>query len=215
MRAVPRVLAAGAVLLFSLPGGCMLERPPEKRAVNCYLADARDLASVRRIMVLPFDEEPGVEAECDRARIRDAYLAELQKLRRFEIVPLPASAHESQDMHRSMRDGLLSTEAIVALCDRYRLDGVMLGTVTAWRAYTPPRLGMRTQLVSVHSGAVVWAVDAIYDVADRSTVSDLRHYSAGVRTADGNLHGWEFEAIAPSRFAGYVAHRVVGTWVED
>lgn len=202
-----------AALLLVCAAGCSLPRPPEKRPVNSYLADARDLASVRRIMVLPFAEESGVDV--DREQIRGAYLAELQKLRRFEIVPLPASAQENEQLHGSLRRGLLSTDAIVELCNRYRLDGVLLGTITAWRAYTPPRLGLRTQLVSVHSGAVVWAVDAIYDLADRSTANDLRHYHDNVQTKDATLHGWEFTGLAPTLFAGYVAHRVVGTWIED
>ncbi|MGE3173696.1 MAG: hypothetical protein AB7O97_13815 [Planctomycetota bacterium] len=209
----PSLLPRLLVLLLLWPlVGCMLERPPEQRPVNNYLADARDLANVRRIMVLPFAEDPGVVADTDR--IRDSYLAELQKLRRFEIVPLPASALEVDELNRSVRHGSLSTEAVVRLCNRYHLDGVLVGTVTAWRAYTPPHLGMRTNLVSVHSGAVVWAVDALYDSNDRSTVNDLRHFHDHVQAHDGNLHGWEFDLIAPSRFCSYVAHRLVGTWVE-
>jgi hypothetical protein len=62
---------------------------------------------------------------------------------------------------------------------------LMVGTVTQWRAYQPPHLGMRTQLMSVHSGATVWAVDAIYDTNDRTTISDLRHYAETVQQDDG------------------------------
>ena len=130
-------------------------------------------------------------------------------------MPLPGDAMEVDEINRSVRHGRMSTDSIVALCDRYRLDGVLTGAVTAFRAYTPPHLGMRTHLVSVHSGAVIWAVDAIYDAGDRSTVSDLRHYHDGVQADDGNLHGWELDTIAPTRFCAYVAHRFVGTWVED
>lgn len=191
---------------------CALERPPERRPVNHYLADARDLASVRRLMVLPFAAETGVVADCEQ--LRDVYVQELQKLRRFEIVPLPSGAQETAQLNASLRHGRLSTDAIVELCNRYRLDGVLVGAVTAWRAYTPPRLGLRTHLVSVHSGSVVWAVDAIYDAGDRSTVSDLRHFHDHVLARDDNLHGWEFATIAPTRFAAYVANRFVGTWAE-
>ena len=76
------------------------------------------------------------------------------------------------------------------------------------------RFGMRTQLVSVHSGAIVWAVDALYDAADRSTISDLRHYYEHMEADDHSLHGWELNLIAPSWFARYVAHRFVGTWTD-
>ncbi|MBK8099269.1 MAG: hypothetical protein IPK26_19340 [Planctomycetes bacterium] len=193
--------------------GCQLERAPERRSINSYLADERDLANVRRIMILPFTSEDGVLA--DRERIRDSFVNELQKLRRFEIVPLPERADEDDTLNASLRRGKLSTDAFVKLCNRYNLDGVYVGNITAWRPYLPPHLGLRTQLLSVHSGSTVWAVDAMYDSSDRATVSDLRHYHERVSAADGTLHGWEMNTLAPTKFASYVAYRFVGTWVED
>jgi hypothetical protein len=204
-------------VLFALPLlaalGCQIEAPPRPKVVNTYLAERADLANVRRIMVLPFAHEAGVAMDC--SKVRDAFVAELQKLRRFEVVPLPAEASEDEELNFSLSRGRLSTDAIVRLCRRYSLDGLFLGSVTSWRAYTPPHLGLRTQLVSVHSGAPVWAVDAIYDAADRSTISDLRHYTDTTQQDDGNLHGYELSLLAPSKFTTYVAHRCVGTWVED
>jgi hypothetical protein len=162
--------------------------------------------------VLPFRQEPGVRVDCDQ--VRDSFVAELQKLRRFEVVPLTGEAREDDEMNASLAHGRLSTEAMVRLCDRYGLDGVLVGAVTAWRPYSPPHLGLRTQLISVHSGATVWAIDAIYDSNDRTTVSDLRHWVDHTQRDDGNLHGWELNLLSPQKFTSYVASRFVGTWVE-
>lgn len=205
--------AQALVLAAALPlGSCKMHRPPTEKPINSYLAEPADLANVRRIMVLPFAREAGVDA--DPQNVRDAFVAELQKLRRFEVVPLPATAQEDDELNRSIHRGRLSTEAMVRLCDRYRLDGLLVGTVTAWRAYTPPHLGMRTQLISVHSGATIWAVDALYDSADRTTVDDLQLYSKRTQADDGTLHGWEMNLLSPTKFTNYVARRFVGTWTE-
>ncbi|MBL9077208.1 MAG: hypothetical protein JNL08_06885 [Planctomycetes bacterium] len=210
MRAPLCLLALAAALPFA---GCQIERPLAEKPINSYLAEPADLANVRRIMVLPFAHETGVQADC--AQVRDAFVAALQKLRRFEVVPLPESAREAEELNASIRRGRLSTDAMVRLCERYALDGVLVGTVTAWRAYTPPHLGMRTQMISVHSGATVWAVDAMYDSADRTTVGDLELFATRALSEDGSLHGWELNLLAPGKFTSYVAHRFVGTWVED
>ncbi|HEB53192.1 MAG TPA: hypothetical protein ENI87_08065 [bacterium] len=207
-RAFPLV----AILGLGALTGCQLQRPHRPKVVNSYLAEPEDLASVRRIMVLPFAAEAGVLV--DRNRVRDAFVTELQKLRRFEVVPLADEAREDDQLNASLAHGRLSTDAIVALCERYALDGLLVGSITSWRAYTPPHLGLRTQLLSVHSGACVWAVDAIYDTADRSTISDLQHYVTHTQRDDGNLHGWEMTMLSPAKFTAYVAHRCVGTWVE-
>jgi hypothetical protein len=212
--AAVRTFALGALLLgMSVLGACNVERPLTTKPINSYLADPADLATVRRIMVLPFAQEAGVQADC--VQIRDCFVTALQKLRRFEVVPLPAEAQEDDLLNQSIRHGRLSTEAMVWLCERYALDGLLVGTVTAWRPYQPPHLGMRTQLISVHSGATIWAVDAMYDSSDRTTVSDLRHFSENAKASDGSLHGWQMNLLAPTKFTDYVAHRFAGTWIED
>lgn len=198
-------------VLLTLPA-CS-SQPHRPKVINSYLAEPADLANVRRIMVLPFAHEAGVQADC--TQVRDAFVAELQKLRRFEVVPLPAEAREDDELNASLARGRLSTDAMVRLCDRYHLDGVFVGSVTAWRPYTPPHLGMRTQLLSVHSGAPIWAVDAIYDSSDRTTIGDLRHFVDTTQRDDGNLHGWEMNLLSPGKFTSFVAHRFVGTWVEN
>lgn len=208
MRRATSLLAVLA-LAFA---GCQLERPLTTKAINSYLAEPKDLANVRRIMVLPFAKEAGVQADCES--VRDAFVAELQKMRRFEVVPLPSEAREDEVLNTSIHRGRLSTEAMVRICDRYALDGLLVGSITAWRPYSPPHLGLRTQLISVHSGATIWAVDAIYDSSDRTTISDLRHYASRVQEADGSLHDWEMNLLSPAKFTTYVAHRFVGTWVE-
>jgi hypothetical protein len=208
MRALP-VLVLAATLPFA---ACNLERPLSQKPINSYLAEPSDLANVRRIMVLPFAHEAGVQADC--VKVRDSFVTALQKLRRFEVVPLPEEAREDDALNASIHRGRLSTDAMVRLCERYALDGLLVGTVTAWRAYTPPYLGMRTQLISVHSGATVWAVDAMYDSNDRTTVNDLRLYAEYSLSDDGSLHGWEMNLLSPAKFTNYVTHRFVGTWVE-
>lgn len=208
-----RLLALGSIVAALSLAGCQMERPPEAKPINSYLAEPADLANVRRIMVLPFLQDDGVQADC--RMVRDAFISELQKLRRFEVVPLPEGAQENEVINASIHHGRLSTDAMVRLCNRYHLDGLLVGTVTQWRAYQPPHLGMRTQLLSVHSGSTVWAVDAIYDTNDRTTISDLRHYAQTVQQDNGTLHGWELNMLAPTKFTNYVARRFVGTWVES
>ena len=127
LRWTAGALLASALLSLS---SCILKAPAKRSPISAYLGDPRDLASVRRIMVLPFALDTGVTAEPDR--IRDVYVQQLQKLRRFDIVPLPTSSQEVAPLNASLRKGRIATAQIVALCDRYNLDGVLVGTVTAW-----------------------------------------------------------------------------------
>jgi len=184
--------------------------PPEPKPIPAHFGPPADIRAVRRVMVLTFATEPEVHA--DTTMLRDAFINELMKMQKFELVPMPTEAHEDDELYQSLRHGRISPEALTKLGQRYNLDGVLLGTVTAYRPYKPPYLGMRVQLISLHSATAVWAVEAIYDASDEQSVEDIQHYAQSYLAEDDSLHGWEMILISPTRFASFVSHRVVGTW---
>lgn len=182
---------------------------PEAQSINHYLADPLDLDSVRRVMVLPFDESPGVSSQ--EAMVRNMFIMEMGKLQSFEVVPLPEQAKEYQEIHRSLRRGNISVGALAKLSERYGIDGVILGTITSYRAYKPASLGMRVQLISMHSGKAVWAAEGMFDCGDAMVLEDLQHYAKSFAAAEDSLHGWEIHMLSPRKFAAYVCHRIAGS----
>jgi hypothetical protein len=190
---------------------CSLWSPePQALPINVFFADARDLANVRRVVVLPFTAAAGLVA--DTGLVRAAFLDELTKLQRFEVVPLPEAAPEDERLYRSLERGRLSTQDLVELGARYRVDGLILGTVTSWRPYLPPHLGLRVHLLSIHSATQVWAAEGLYDAADGAVREDLEEYAATFAAEEASLHGSEIHLISPRKFARYVCHRLAGTW---
>lgn len=203
MRLAPvLLLALAACNWFGAPAGPM--------PVNHYFADERDLSSVRRVIVLPFAAAGDLVA--DTELVRAAFLDELQKLQRFEVVPLPAAAPEDERLYKSLAHGRIATKELVELGTRYRVDGLILGTVTSHRAYLPPHLGLRLQLLSIHSATTVWAAEGLYDAGDGAMRADLEDYAATFAAEEASLHGTEINLISPRKFARYVCNRLVGTW---
>ncbi|MEZ5967263.1 MAG: hypothetical protein R3F56_25730 [Planctomycetota bacterium] len=205
MTRAAMLLVCGACL-----GGCQTVRAPQKKPVDTYWADPRDVASVRRIMFLPIDAAPGTKAPTER--MRAAVLDELAKVQRFEIVPLPDNTDEDETIYRAALRGHQPLEALVALGKRYNVDAVVLGTVTSYRAYPPAHLGLRLQMLSLHSGKPVWAAEGLYDAAEEATLDDVRHYARSYLSPEATMHGYEINLISPTRFTSFVAHRLVGTW---
>ncbi len=208
MSASPNLVAM--IAMASLATGCsMFPAPPEPLQVNHYLADKLDLDSVRRVMVLPFHEAPGVASQSDL--VRSAFIAEMTKLKSFEVIPLPREAQEYDEIYRSLTRGTISPDALAVLSERYGIDGAVMGTITNYRAYRPASLGLRIQLVSMHSGRTVWAADGIYDCGDAAVIEDLQHYAESFAAAEDSLHGWRIHMLAPRKFAAYVCHRIAGS----
>lgn len=191
---------------------CQMPVAPGQKPVNTFRADDADVDGVRRVMVLPVVAEAGITAPLDQ--LRSVVVDELTKLQMFEVVPLPDNTDEDEAVYAALRRGQLAIDALVALGRRYRLDGVVLGTITSYRAYPPAHLGMRLQMLSLHSGARVWAAEGQYDAAETATLDDMQNYARSYLAAEASMHGWEINLVAPTRFAGFVAHRLVATWRE-
>ena len=204
-----RALIAIALTALGSASCGFVSNAPRQLPVNHFVADPRDFDTVRRVMVLPFDRSPGVNVSVDS--VREAFLAELAKLQRFEVMPLPTRAAEHAEIHESVQRGRLSTDALVALSERYQVDGVLIASVTSYRPYPPMNLGLRVQLVSLHSGRTVWAAEGHYDANDARVVEDVEHYAHSFVAREASMHGWEINLISPRKFQGFVSHRIVAT----
>lgn len=204
-------LRAGALLLAAcLPGACgLFADTPQPKPVNAYRGDDRDLAHVKRIMVLPFAPAPGVSAQV--TQVREAFLGEMAKIQKFEVVPLPEGADDDRALYESLRRGRISADELVELGKRYHLDGVLLGTITNYRPYLPQNLGVRLQLTSLHSGATVWAAEGHYDATDAATLSDVEHFATTFLGEEPSKHDWRINLLSPQKFAAFVSHRLVAT----
>ena len=199
-----------ALLPTALAGCHLFGRVERHRAVPAYFADPRDTARVRRVLLLPFVIEG--EGDADPAVVTDIFCAELQKTGRFEVFVKPDddSCQWCHDYPR--RTGRFKVEALIELNKRYGADAVLFGTITRYRAYKPPSLGLSVKMISTHTGNSVWESEVVYDMKDRAAVEDMNHFMASVADTEESCHDYEMTMLSPRRFAGYVCHRVVERW---
>ena len=144
--------------------------------------------------------------------VRAEVLAELRKLQAFDVLALPDGNDEDQEVRAALLRGRLSVSAMVELARRFRADAILTGTVLQYRPYVPPVFGLRLQLLSVHTGGVVWAAEGIYDAGDATTRLDIRHYCAHVAAPETSLHGWEMTTLSHRRFIRFVPFRLLESW---
>ncbi|GEM_PF-3269370 len=211
----PRVRGGGkgafvAALALGL-SSCTLLFAPEPRPVpvNNWKAGKRSLRTIRRVLVLP------VTGESLSPRLRRDFtrilLGELSSVGRFQVLGLPEESEDWKVLVPTAIKGRLSTKKLVELGRRYQVDGLLLVRIISWRPYRPPIMGIQSELVSVHTGAVLWAADATYDASAMNIRLDLRDYYERVLAPTQDLHGYEFLELSPRAYARYVLHRLSGT----
>ncbi len=199
------------VPLFTLQA-CFLFQKEETGAeapVSAYLGDSQDLRLCRRVLVLPIQTTHMTTAVTKD--LQEALLAELSSQGRFQVLQMEPATGEGKDIYPTERRGKIDPDLVVGLGRRYQADALLLTRVTQWFPFKPPRLGLRIQLVSVHSGKVIWAVDQTWDAGTERTRLDLIDYARRTLAPQENLHGWEFLLLSPRRFGRFALRRSVST----
>jgi hypothetical protein len=205
------------ILLALLLSSCALEscflfQKEETGAsapVSSYLGDSQDLRLCRRVLVLPI-QTTNMTASI-RKDLEGALLSELSSQGRFQVLRMEPASREGKEIYPTERRGKIDPDLVVDLGRRYQADALLLTRVTQWFPYKPPRLGLRIQLVSVHSGKVIWAIDQTWDAGTERTRLDLIDYARTTLAPQENLHGWAFLTLSPRRFGRFALRRSVDT----
>jgi hypothetical protein len=205
---VKPVPALALALTLAL-AGCA-SAPPGPDAVTCYRAPGPGLADVRRAVLMPFDREaPAAEFLVD---VEATFAGELQKERRFEIVPLAESdaALASEEIRR---DGLYDVASLLEIARHYRADAALVGTVTQCRPYEPLALGLRAELISVATGEVLWSAEGIFDCAEERTLDSIRRWveARGGRDETTDVSGWRHYTASIRSFSRFACARIAAS----
>lgn len=192
-------LAAAALL----PACSSLDdAPPLARARS-----APDYGTYRlhRVGLLPFEGE--LEGE-HAGTLQGAFLLELARQAPFELVRLsPADLAEVQSSE-PYRRGTYQPRTLLELAERFRLDGILIGTVTQASVYPPQVLGLELDLVSCETGMVLWNSGLHVDASDARVRRHLESFERSQETADTWQGGVQLTLISPSRFARFAAHEI-------
>ncbi len=102
---------------------------------------------IRSVAVLPFSnqsEEPTLSGQ----RVALAYIGELQSIRGFEVLPLGAVEAKLNEFQRPLASG----EDFQAFAQFLGVDVVLIGAVTDYDAYYPPRMSIKVNWYAANPG---------------------------------------------------------------
>jgi len=167
-----------------------------------------DWASVRRILVMPLAIESGYSQSAED--VRASLITELRKLCAFDVVIAPVDLSEPT-CQEIRSEGEFDEVELIQIGHRYQVDAVLIGAVTEYRAYPPPRVGMSVQLISVGEAAVIAGVDGVCDARDQGTIDQAREFFQETSQVSFNLLGKDLVQWSPDQFNRYVCHQVAST----
>ena len=175
--------------LLAVTASCLtVETPPEVLGSARVVSDFSSY-DLKRVGLVPFEAE--LVDDNQRASIESAFLSELDAAKDYEVVWLDPDDLAEIPASEPHRLGRYEPNTIIALARRYRLDGILIGTLTDYWPHSPMRFGVQVDLVAAETGLAIWSATLHLDTS-----------RGGVRKS---LHAWSREVLGDERAATHVS----------
>ncbi len=166
--------------------------------------------------VAPFTNESGV-TNADGTRAADQFVKVIEETQGLSCVALNRTLASMQLL--GLRAVRTDAEA-VKLRDAMGVDALVVGTVTMWDPYPPPKIGLAAQVYfregtidpatgrAINPAIPAAAASGSFDSSNHATLAALRRYS-DARHQPGGPYGDEIYLVDMSRYTEFAAHEIL------
>jgi hypothetical protein len=199
------ILFLQAILL----SGCITYYTGSEPAADYYYINPnKSLSTIGRVAIVELDNNssyPTISTDV----IEKLYQA-LQKKQIFGLTVV----RQSDSLWRSLQLDLNSQytlDQISAIHETLKCDAILLGTITEFRPFPHMIIGLRLKLLDLRDGQLLWALEQVWDSADKTTEKRINNYfKSEKREGFAPLHE-QLAAVSPLEFIKFVSYEVAGT----
>jgi hypothetical protein len=175
---------------------------------GCYLDREAMTERIQRVLLMPLADE----ANCPTAAegMTAALFSRLQDRQLFHVTMPPPADPSSQEPAIDPRR-LLALKDLMRLRQASNCDAVFVGTVNLSGAYPRMQIGLSMRLVDLRDSRVLWAIENLWDAADRTTQARMADYFRRQRGPDYEPLDWRIAMVSPAAFQQFVAYEVTDT----
>ncbi len=173
-----------------------------------YLNPDKNLSSVGRTVLIELDNNssyPQISAD-----ITEALFHALQKKQIFSLTVVRQSDPAWRSLQLDLNQAY-TLEQLSAMRKTLNCDAVLVGTVTGFEPYPHLSIGLRLKLIDLADGRLLWALEQIWDTADKITEDRINnHYSRHNFLGSATLQE-KLGTVSTLRFAKFVAYETAET----
>lgn len=200
-RAQRRLALSALLALGALASGCVSGPREVPVLATAQVAEDFETYRLRRIGLPPVEGEL-VDVEHALA-LQASLFAELSRTTPYELVALAPDDLAEVLASEPHRRGTYAPRTVAEIARRYRLDGLLFGTVTHQRYFPPQQLSVQVDLVAAETGLVIWSASVHLDATDPRVRAGLELWGGG--EVDGT---WQVALLSPDRFARFAAWQI-------
>jgi hypothetical protein len=203
-----RVRIIPLLLPVFLLAGCSVYSAPVPLADYYFLNPDKDLYTVGRVALIELNNNSSyLQISVD---VSEALFQSLQKKQVFGLTLI----RQNDPAWRSLQldiDSAYTLEQLSAIRRTLDCDALLIGTVTEYRPYPHLTIGLRLRLLDLNDGMLLWALEQIWDSADKTTEYRIKDYFLfQVRSGYEPLRE-QLVAVSSLKFVKFVAYEVAET----
>jgi hypothetical protein len=200
------ILSLSAVLL----SGCITYYSGSAPAADYYYINPnKSLSTIGRVAIVELDNNSSYPAVSNDV-IEKLYQA-LQKKQVFGLTLV----HQSDSIWRSLQLDLNSQytlDQISAIRETLKCDAVLLGTITEFRPYPHMIIGLRLKLLDLRDGQLLWALEQVWDSADKITQYRIKDYFRYHKSSGYAPMHEQLASVSSLEFIKFVSYEVAETF---
>ncbi len=201
------MLLSLTALLFAL--GCQSYKILlPKTAEHYYLNPNKDLSCIGRVALVELNNDssyPQVSVD-----MTESLFKELQKKQLFGITTFGQSNPAWRNLQLNLND-TYTLDQLLAVRKASKCNAVLTGTITEFKPYPHMVVGLRLKLVDLRDGELIWALEQIWDTADKTTEKRIKKYfQSQLRAGYAPLHE-QLAIISSLNFIKFVTYEVAAT----
>jgi hypothetical protein len=201
-----RKLKTLAALCFILPLAITLSGCSGNSSSSSEVS--KNLAAIKSVCLVELQNKtiyPQISGD-----ITESLHQSLQKKQRFTLSLLKQSdaAWATLDVKP---DSAYTLEQLMSARKLLGADALLMGTVTSYSPYPRMAMGLQLKLVDLRTGQAVWAIEQIWDTADKATQERIKKYFNKQLRSDFSTIGEQLATLSPINFVKFITYEVIET----
>ncbi|MHC4570555.1 MAG: hypothetical protein ACYS0C_00565 [Planctomycetota bacterium] len=190
-----------------------------------YLNPDKDLSAVGRVALVELDNDssfPQISGD-----VTEALYQALQKKQIFGLTlvrqndPAWRSLQLDMESGSQMQNGPLripstyTLKQMFAIRKTLKCDAILIGTITKYQPYPHTAVGLRLKLLDLKDGQLLWALEQIWDSADKMTLRRIKNYCKYQMSSKLAPLNERLMVVSPLKFIQFVGYEAAETLHPD
>jgi hypothetical protein len=201
-------LLLSVICLLVLLTGCQFNGASKPIPNSFYINPRADFYTLGKVAILElYNNSSFPQVSTD---VTDALFMALQKKQLFGLFMVRRDDPAWRGLQLDA-DLKYSLEQLSAMRRTLNCNAILIGTITQYEPYPHMLIGLRIKLVDLRDGEILWALEQVWDSADKSAESRIKDYFKTQLHSKFTSLNEQLITVSPIEFIKFVAYEAAET----